>query len=66
MSEEVSTWRKASASGSTGCIEVTSLADGGIAVRDSKKPAGPVLSFSRHEWLSFLAGIMSGEFDDLV
>ena len=66
MSQEVFAWRKASASGSTGCIEVAPLPDGGIAVRDSKKPAGPVLSFNRHEWLSFLAGVTDGEFDELV
>jgi hypothetical protein len=66
MSHEVLAWRKASASGSSGCIEVAPLPDGGIAVRDSKKPSGPVLSFNRHEWLSFLAGIAGGEFDDLA
>jgi hypothetical protein len=59
-------WRKASASGSAGCVEVAPLPDGGIAVRDSKDATGPVLSFTRHEWLSFLDGMSKGEFDHLV
>jgi hypothetical protein len=58
-------WRKASASGNNGCVELAPLADGGIAVRDSKDPAGPVLSFTRHEWVSFLDGLDKGEFAHL-
>jgi hypothetical protein len=56
-------WRKASASGANGCVEVAPLPGGGVAVRDSKNPASPVLSFSRQEWLSFLDGLDRGEFD---
>ena len=66
MSQEVLAWRKASASGSNGCVEVAPLADGGVAVRDSKNPSGPTLSFTRHEWVSFLDGLGEGEFDHLV
>jgi Domain of unknown function (DUF397) len=66
MSQEVLAWRKASASGSNGCVEVAPLADGGVAVRDSKNPSGPMLSFTRHEWVSFLDGLDKGEFDHLV
>lgn len=58
-------WRKASASGNNGCVELAPLADGGIAVGDSKDPAGPVLSFTRHEWVSFLDGLDKGEFAHL-
>ena len=58
-------WRKASASGNNGCVELAPLADGGVGVRDSKDPAGPVLSFTRHEWVSFLDGLDKGEFDHL-
>ena len=65
MSQEVLAWRKASASGSNGCVEVAPLADGGVAVRDSKNPESPILSFSRHEWICFLDGVAQGEFDDL-
>jgi Domain of unknown function (DUF397) len=58
-------WRKATASGANGCVELAPLPDGGVAVRDSKEPSGPVLSFSRHEWVSFLDGLGKGEFDHL-
>jgi hypothetical protein len=60
------TWRKASASGANGCVELAALADGGVAVRDSKDPQSPVLSFTRREWTAFLDGMGKGEFDHLV
>jgi hypothetical protein len=59
-------WRKATASGANGCVEVAPLPDGGVAIRDSKDPAGPVLSFTRHEWLSFLDGLHRGDFSQLL
>jgi hypothetical protein len=59
-------WRKATASGASGCVEVARLPDGGVAVRDSKDTQGPVLAFTRHEWVSFLDGMDKGEFDHLV
>jgi hypothetical protein len=60
------TWRKASASGANGCVEVAPLPGGGVAVRDSKDPQSPVLSFTRREWVAFLDGMSKGEFDSLV
>lgn len=59
-------WRKASASGAQGCVEVAPLPEGGVAVRDSKDAQSPVLSFTRHEWVAFLDGMSKGEFDHLV
>lgn len=59
-------WRKATASGGGGCVEVAPLPDGGVAVRDSKDQSGPVLTFNRREWVSFLDGMAKGEFDYLV
>ncbi|MCM3884309.1 DUF397 domain-containing protein [Frankia sp. R82] len=58
-------WRKSSYSGGTGgnCVEVATLPDGGRAVRDSKQPDGPVLSFTPTEWAAFVAGARDGEFD---
>ncbi len=56
-------WRKASASGTNGCVEVAPLTNGGVAVRDSKDPSGPTLSFTRREWSLFREGMKSGEFD---
>lgn len=59
-------WRKATASGSNGCVELAPLSDGGVAVRDSKDPHSPVLSFTRREWSAFLDGMGKGEFDHLA
>ena len=47
-------------------MELAALPGGGIAVRDAKDPSGPVLSFTRHEWVSFLDGLDKGEFDQLT
>lgn len=57
-------WRKSSGSLNGDCVEVASLPDG-VAVRDSKKPDGAMLSFSRSEWRAFLRGANRGEFDDV-
>ena len=59
-------WRKATASGNNGCVEVAPLPDGGVALRDSKDPFSPILSFTRHEWIFFVDGISRGDFDRLL
>jgi Domain of unknown function (DUF397) len=59
-----STWIKSSLSFSnSNCVEVASLPDGGIGVRDSKDREGPVLRFTPDEWQAFLGGAQNGEFD---
>ena len=57
-------WAKSRHSGPTGgnCVEVASLADGAVAVRDSRHPAGPALVFTTAEWHAFVAGAKDGEF----
>jgi hypothetical protein len=53
-------WTKSSYSSAQGnCVEVASLHDG-VAVRDSKIPAGPVLRFSADAWQAFVNGIKDG------
>jgi Domain of unknown function (DUF397) len=47
------------------CVEVASAGDG-IAMRDSKDQDGPMLRFSRSEWVAFLAGAKAGDFDQLM
>jgi hypothetical protein len=57
-------WIKSSLSFSNGnCVEVASLPDGEIGVRDSKDSEGPVLRFTPGEWHAFLGGVRNGEFD---
>ena len=57
-------WVKSSLSLANGnCVEVTSLSDGGIGVRNSRDSEGPVLRFTSDEWHAFLGGARNGEFD---
>lgn len=63
MNEIVTPYRKSSYSGQEGnCVEVAATANGGRAVRDSKDPSGPNLSFTPTEWTAFLQGARDGEF----
>ncbi len=57
-------WVKSSLSFSNGnCVEVASLADGGVGVRNSRDAGGSVLAFTPDEWRAFLGGVRNGEFD---
>jgi hypothetical protein len=47
-------WFKSSYSSGNGqCTLCARLPDGGMAVKDSKDPDGPVLRFTRDEWQAF-------------
>jgi hypothetical protein len=58
------TWIKSSYSGPTGgnCVEVAFLADGDVAMRNSRHLDGLALVFTRAEWDAFLGGARDGEF----
>ncbi|WP_433130306.1 DUF397 domain-containing protein [Micromonospora sp. CA-240977] len=49
-------WRKSTRSGSNGgeCVEVADNLPGIVAVRDSKDPHGPALTFTPTAWAAFL------------
>jgi len=53
------TWVKSSYSSGTGgnCVEVAARPDGGRAVRDSKDPDGPRLTFGHAAWKAFTASV---------
>jgi uncharacterized protein DUF397 len=57
-------WIKSSLSFANGnCVEVASLPDDEVGVRDSKNTEGPVLRFTPAEWHAFIGGVRNGEFD---
>ncbi|MFV2115343.1 DUF397 domain-containing protein [Micromonospora sp. LOL_025] len=50
-------WRKSTRSGTSGgnCVEVADNLPGVVAVRDSKDPTGPTLTFTPTAWRAFVA-----------
>ncbi|MEU5046345.1 DUF397 domain-containing protein [Streptomyces griseorubiginosus] len=60
-------WVKSRHSNAEGnCVEVASLIDGGVAVRNSRYPDGPALVYTPAEVAAFVAGAKDGEFDHLL
>lgn len=48
------------------CVEVGQSPDGSVIVRDTKDAQrSQSLTFSRDEWVAFLAGARAGEFDPM-
>ncbi|MFF5372814.1 DUF397 domain-containing protein [Streptomyces sp. NPDC013187] len=61
------TWVKSRRSAMEGnCVEMATLPDGAVAVRNSRDPEGPALIYTRAEIVAFLAGARDGDFDALV
>jgi len=56
-------WKKVTRCGNTSCVEIASH-DGGVAIRDSKDPLGPRLTFTRAAWAGFRAALASGILGD--
>lgn len=58
-------WQKASVSTSYGaCVELAAVV-GGVAMRDSKDPDGPILLYARAEFRAFLDGARNGDFSSI-
>jgi len=65
MSQDLSgmRWVRSRACSSDGCVEVAHLADGSVAIRDSKDVRKAAHVFDREEWSAFITGVKNGEFD---
>jgi Domain of unknown function (DUF397) len=65
MSQDLSgaRWIRSRACSSDGCVEVARLAEGAVAVRDSKNVRKAAHVFDREEWSAFITGVKNGEFD---
>jgi hypothetical protein len=65
MSQDLSgaRWARSLACSSDGCVEVARLADGSVALRDSKDVRKAAHVFGREEWSAFITGVKNGEFD---
>ncbi|WP_436762570.1 DUF397 domain-containing protein [Streptosporangium sp. V21-05] len=56
-------FRKSSYSvGGNDCVEVATNLPGLVAVRDSKDPSGPLLTFTSRDWTNFLTSIRANDF----
>jgi Domain of unknown function (DUF397) len=54
-------WRKSRHSNPSGnCVEMARLPGERVAVRDSHRPDGPALLFTRAAWERFLCGVREG------
>ncbi|WP_067970649.1 DUF397 domain-containing protein [Nocardiopsis trehalosi] len=61
------TWRKSRRSNSQGaCVEMARLADGSIAMRNSRFPGGPALVYTQAEIDALILGAKDGDFDGLL
>jgi len=61
------TWRKSRRSNSSGnCVEMAQLADGQVAVRNSRFPEGPALVYTHAEIEALVLGAKDGDFDHLL
>ncbi|MEV5414462.1 DUF397 domain-containing protein [Thermopolyspora sp. NPDC052614] len=52
-------WRKSTHSGGNegNCVEIATNLPGVVAIRDSKNPTGPALTFTPDDWHTFLTRV---------
>ncbi|RBQ18166.1 DUF397 domain-containing protein [Spongiactinospora rosea] len=53
-------WKVSSHCNGGNCVQVAALPGGGVAVRDGKHEAGPVLEFTRAEWRAWIDRLKTG------
>ena len=58
-------WRTARNCDGGNCIRVATSKDK-VTIGDSKNPDGPMLSYSRAEWVAFIDGIKREDIGDLL
>lgn len=58
-------WRKSVRSGGGNCVEIADGLPLIVAVRDSKDPAGPKLTFAFGAWDTFTARVKSGSYTSM-
>lgn len=59
-------WRIAKKSSTANCVEVARAAPDTVVVRNSRRPDGDMIIYPHADFNAFLAGVKSGEFDDLL
>lgn len=62
MREEHLVWRRSTKCDSGMCLEFA-VNERSALVRDSKRPAGPQLSFGPESWKDFVSAVKAGEYD---
>ena len=55
-------WVKSSFSNQHNCVEFRRV-EGGVEVRNSKRPDAGTIAYTDSEWSAFIAGAKAGEFD---
>jgi hypothetical protein len=64
VKKKYTSWFKSTkSSAGDNCVETSFAENGGVGVRDSKNPDGPILEFTFDEWTAFIGGVRNGEFD---
>lgn len=57
-------WTVARACEAGNCVRIAANGDE-VFIGDSKAPEGPVLAYTRDEWITFVDGVKRGDFDHL-
>jgi hypothetical protein len=61
-SQSTTTWVKSGRCDTNACVEAALVADG-VQIRNSGNTDGPVVTFSKQEWVAFVGGVRDGDFD---